>query len=128
VLVRRGQGGGRREVGMDDWAWGQLSARLELPVGPLFCVIPAPRAAGAGRSPPPAPSCATPRPPPPGFGAVLPRTQLRHAHAVALAHEGVPLVVIQRQVGHSNLGITSVYLRASTAPRSSKPSTPAELP
>jgi site-specific recombinase XerD len=37
--------------------------------------------------------------------------QLRHAHAVALAHEGVPLVVIQRQLGHSNLGITSVYLQ-----------------
>jgi integrase/recombinase XerD len=37
--------------------------------------------------------------------------QLRHAHAVELAHEGVPLVVIQRQLGHSNLGITSVYLQ-----------------
>ena len=36
---------------------------------------------------------------------------LRHAHAVELAHEGVPLVVIQRQLGHSNLGITSVYLQ-----------------
>jgi len=28
-----------------------------------------------------------------------------------MAHEGVPLVVIQRQLGHSNLGITSVYLQ-----------------
>ena len=28
-----------------------------------------------------------------------------------LAHEGVPLIVIQRQLGHSNLGITSVYLQ-----------------
>ena len=37
--------------------------------------------------------------------------QLRHAHAVELAREGVPLVVIQRQLGHSNLGITSVYLQ-----------------
>src|SRR2546429_7616787 len=37
--------------------------------------------------------------------------QLRHAHAVEMAHEGVPLVVIQRQLGHSNLGITSVYLQ-----------------
>ncbi len=27
-----------------------------------------------------------------------------------MAHEGLPLVVIQRQLGHSNLGITSVYL------------------
>jgi site-specific recombinase XerD len=37
--------------------------------------------------------------------------QLRHAHAVELAREGVPLIVIQRQLGHSNLGITSIYLR-----------------
>ncbi len=37
--------------------------------------------------------------------------QLRHAHAVEMAHEGVPLVVIQRQLGHANLGITSVYLQ-----------------
>jgi integrase/recombinase XerD len=37
--------------------------------------------------------------------------QLRHAHAVEMAREGVPPVVIQRQLGHSNLGITSVYLQ-----------------
>ena len=30
--------------------------------------------------------------------------QLRHAHAVELAREGVPLNVIQRQLGHANLG------------------------
>jgi integrase/recombinase XerD len=28
-----------------------------------------------------------------------------------LAREGVPLIVIQRQLGHSNLGITSIYLQ-----------------
>jgi hypothetical protein len=28
-----------------------------------------------------------------------------------MAREGVPLVIIQRQLGHSNLGITSVYLQ-----------------
>lgn len=37
--------------------------------------------------------------------------QLRHAHAIEMAHEGTPLVVIQRQLGHSNLGITSIYLQ-----------------
>jgi integrase len=37
--------------------------------------------------------------------------QLRHAHAVELAREGVPLIVIQRQLGHTNLGITSIYLQ-----------------
>ena len=28
-----------------------------------------------------------------------------------MAREGVPLVVIQRQLGHTDLGVTSVYLR-----------------
>src|SRR5436305_747440 len=37
--------------------------------------------------------------------------QLRHAHAVEMSREGVPLVVIQRQLGHADLGITSAYLR-----------------
>jgi site-specific recombinase XerD len=37
--------------------------------------------------------------------------QLRHAHAIEMAHKGVPLVVIQRQLGHANLGITSIYLQ-----------------
>ena len=42
--------------------------------------------------------------------AGIPRT-LRHAHAVEMAHEGVSLVVIQRQLGHANLGVTSIYLQ-----------------
>ena len=37
--------------------------------------------------------------------------QLRHAHAVEMAREGVALIVIQRQLGHTNLGITSIYLQ-----------------
>jgi integrase len=54
LLVRRGKGGRRREVGMDDWAWEQLApwlhARVQLPVGPLFCVVNgATRAAVGGR-------------------------------------------------------------------------------
>src|SRR2546423_5896446 len=46
LIVRRGKGGKRREVGMDAWAWAQLrpwlACRVELRVGPLFCVIAAP--------------------------------------------------------------------------------------
>ena len=37
--------------------------------------------------------------------------QLRHAHAVEMAREGVPLIVIQRQLGQTDLGITSIYRR-----------------
>jgi hypothetical protein len=36
--------------------------------------------------------------------------QLRHAHAVEMAHEGIPRVVIQRQLG-PDLGITSICLQ-----------------
>ena len=43
VLVRRGKGGRRREVGMDRWGWEQLRPWLELraslPVGCSLCVL-----------------------------------------------------------------------------------------
>src|ERR687896_424861 len=46
LLVRRGEGGRRREVGMDAWGWEQLQPwlvlRLQLRVGPLFGVINGP--------------------------------------------------------------------------------------
>jgi site-specific recombinase XerD len=99
---------------MDAWGWEELQpwldTRRELPVGPLCCII-----TGATRGRHWAPAAAR---------ADLRRTaaaagvrrrfaphQLRHAHAVEMAREGVPLIVIQRQLGHSNLGITSVYLQ-----------------
>jgi site-specific recombinase XerD len=105
MLVRHGKGGRRREVGMDEWGWEQLrpwlSARAGLPVGPLFCIIDGPT---RGR---------------PWSGAAVRSElrriaaragvrrrfaphQLRHAHALELAREGVPLNIIQRQLGHAN--------------------------
>jgi integrase/recombinase XerD len=35
---------------------------------------------------------------------------LRHTHAAQLASEGVPINVISKQLGHSNIGTTSRYL------------------
>jgi site-specific recombinase XerD len=114
VVVRAGKGGRRREVGMDRWAWGQLTSYLEirgtLPVGALFCVIHGPTAgrrweASAGRKQLRRTAEAA------GVRRRFAPHQLRHAHAVELAHEGVPLVVIQRQLGHCNLGVTSIYLQ-----------------
>src|SRR5437764_7335898 len=68
VLVRRGKGGKRREVGMDRWAWDQLDPwleiRRELPLGALLCVIHGPT---AGRS----------------WEASAARKQLHHAAAQA---------------------------------------------
>jgi site-specific recombinase XerD len=114
VLVRSGKGGRRREVGMDRWAWSQLepwlAVRRELPVGGLLCVI---RGATAGRHW--EPSAARKQLRRTAAKAGVRRRfaphQLRHAHAVEMAHEGVPLVVIQRQLGHANLGVTSIYLQ-----------------
>jgi site-specific recombinase XerD len=79
-------------------------------MGPLFCVIDGPTrgrpwSAAAVRS---------------EFRRVAARAgirrrfaphQLRHAHALELAREGVPLNIIQRQLGHTNLGTTSIYLQ-----------------
>src|SRR5947199_3883790 len=46
ILVRHGKNDRRREVGMDAWAWAAiepwLADRVQLPVGPLFCVIDGP--------------------------------------------------------------------------------------
>ena len=114
VVVRAGKGGRRREVGMDRWAWGQLTSYLEiratLPVGALFCVIHGPtagrrREASAARKQLRRTAEAA------GVRRRFAPHQLRHAHAIELAHEGVPLVVIQRQLGHCNLGVTSIYLQ-----------------
>ena len=114
LLVRRGKGGRRREVGMDEWGWEHLQPwldlRLELPVGALFCVINGatrgrPWSAAAVR----ADLCRTAAAA--GVRRRFAPHQLRHAHAVEMAHEGVPLIVIQRQLGHTNLGITSIYLQ-----------------
>jgi site-specific recombinase XerD len=114
LLVRRGKGGRRREVGMDHWGWDELhpwlELRVELPVGPLFCVI---NGATRGRHWSSAAARADLRRT--ALAAGVRRRfaphQLRPAHAVELAREGVPLIVIQRQLGHSNLGITSIYLQ-----------------
>ena len=114
VLVRHGKGDKRREVGMDAWAWDQLApwldARLGLPVGALLCVIEGPT---QGRPWSSAAARATLRDlaAQAGVRRRFAPHQLRHAHAVEMAREGVALNVIQRQLGHANLGVTSIYLQ-----------------
>jgi integrase len=114
LLVRRGKGGRRRGVGMDEWAWEHLQPwidlRLELPVGPLFCVINGPT---RGRPWSPA-----------GVRAELRRTaatagvrrrsaphQLRHGHASRWLMRACRSSSSRRQLGHSTPGITSIYLQ-----------------
>src|SRR5947209_3306963 len=90
VLVRGGEGGKRREVGMDRWDWEQLEPWLQvragLPVGALFCVLRGP-------------TCGRPCSPA-GIRTLLRNAaraagvrrrfaphQLRHAHAVERSEE-----------------------------------------
>jgi site-specific recombinase XerD len=98
VFVRHGKGGKRREFGMDRWAWEQiepwLEIRRELPIGAMLRVIHPPTAgrrweASAGRKQLHHAAVSA------GVRRRFAPHQLRHAHAVEMAHEGVPLVVIQ---------------------------------
>ena len=114
MLVCHGKGDKRREVGMDDWGWEQLrpwlARRATMTVGPLFCVIDGP---SVGR--PWTASAARSRLRRLAGEAGVRRRfaphQLRHADAIEMAREGVPLNIIQRQLGHTDLGVTSTYLQ-----------------
>jgi site-specific recombinase XerD len=98
---------------MDEWGWEHLRPWLEhratLPIGALFRVI-----SGQTRGRPSSGRAIRTQFRRLAATAQVRRRfaphQLRHAHAVELAREGVPLNVIQRQLGYAHLGITSVYL------------------
>jgi len=99
---------------MDEWGWEQLRPWLNacagLPVGPLFCFIDGPTRGrpwsgaavrGEFRRPPPRRvSGAGSRP----IGCV---THTRSSWRV----KALPLNIIQRHLGHANLGTTSFYLQ-----------------
>jgi site-specific recombinase XerD len=114
ILVRHGKNDRRRQVGMDAWGWSALgpwlAERATLPVGPLFCVIAGPTRGHAW-------SAAAARlqlhqiAVEAGVRRRFAPHQLRHAHAVELLHEGIPLRLIQRQPGHSHLSTTGTYLQ-----------------
>jgi site-specific recombinase XerD len=114
ILVRHGKNDRRREVGMDAWAWSALqpwlAERANLPVGPLFCVI-----VGSTRGHAWSASAARLEIHRVAIDAGVRRRfaphQLRHAHAVELLHEGIPLPLIQRQLGHAYLSTTGAYLQ-----------------
>jgi len=114
ILVRHGKNDRRRVVGMDAWGWTALgpwlSERLTLPVGTLFCVIAGPTrghawSASAARLELHRTALAV------GVRRRVAPHQLRHAHAVELLREGIPLPLIQRQLGHSHLSTTGTYLQ-----------------
>ncbi len=113
LLIRHGKGDRRREIGMDPWAWSVLASwtadRAALPPGPLFCVIDGPT-----RGRPWSATAVRGELRHLALGAAVRRRfaphQLRHAHAIELLREGIPLPLIQRQLGHAYLSTTGTYL------------------
>ncbi|WCB94470.1 integrase [Baekduia alba] len=113
VFVRRGKGGKQREIGVDAWLWPLLEPwnrlRAELPPGPYFCVVEG-RTAGVD-----------------AWGASQVREkfadlqaaagirkrfrphQLRHTMTCELILENKNIVIVQRQLGHANLAVTTNY-------------------
>lgn len=122
VTVLAGKGGKRRVSAIDAGGLAEVSRwlfeRARLPIdqvrAPLFCTVQQP---GVGNLVHPAyvrdrlhllaERARVPR-------RVAPH-QLRHAHAVELAREGVPVHLISRQLGHSNLATTATYLSSISA-------------
>jgi hypothetical protein len=99
---------------MDDWAWEHVARwtehRIQLPIGPLFCILAGPTR-GRGWSATAARGELRRLAVQAGVRRRFAPHQLRHAHAIEMAHEGIPLPIIQRQLGHAHLGITSIYLQ-----------------
>ena len=118
LLIRHGKGDKRREAGMDEFGFEQLAAwlthRVALPVGPLFCEFAGPTRGRRWKA-----TAARYELRQLAAEAGLRRRfaphQLRHAHAVELAREGVAVNIIQRQLGHTDLG-TDLGLPAGHRP------------
>lgn len=113
ILIRAGKGGKRRLIGMDDWGWQELrpwiAARETLPVGTVFPVV---LGASIGKqwSAPGARQALHHAAVRSGVRRRINYHGFRHAHAVEVAREGVPIHLIQRQLGHASLAVTAVYL------------------
>ena len=114
LMIRHGKGDKRREAGMDPFGFEQVAAwlahRVLLPPGSLFCVLD-----GATRGRRWSATAARAQLRHLAVEAGVRRRfaphQLRHAHAVELSREGVAVNIIQRQLGHTDLGTTSTYLQ-----------------
>jgi site-specific recombinase XerD len=112
IRVLQGKGSRARTIGLDAGAFAVIERWMEMRRKrsidgrrPLFCTL-------GGDSLSPA-----------YVRKMLPRTArkagilkrvhahgLRHTHAAQLASEGVPINVISKQLGHSNIGTTSRYI------------------
>lgn len=116
IVVRRGKGGKRRVVVMDEFGWKSIdrwrTVRTELPdpYGPIFCVLMGPTAGRACSSSDIRRRLKRAA----EKGGVRRRVNphaFRHTMAVELWREDVKEYVIQIQLGHARLDVTALYLR-----------------
>lgn len=113
LTIRCGKGGYRRVVGMDAWAWTEIQPwrdeRHDYPRGELFCVVDGPtrgRAMDHGQARTRFHQLAREA----GVRRRFAPHQLRHCWTVEAVREGLPLYIIQRQLGHHDLRVTTRYV------------------
>jgi integrase/recombinase XerD len=115
VRVLHGKGDRARTVGIDDGAlavvqlWLEARRQLGVPANggtPLFCTLD-----GGELSANQVRQMLRRRAARAGIDKRVHPHGLRHTHAAELVREGVPVNVIQAQLGHSSLATTDVYLR-----------------
>lgn len=116
VTVMCGKNGKRRTSGIDDWGleqlqdWYAMRAGLRVPVGaPLFCCV-SKGSVGNRVNPAFVRSLCKRLARDAGISKRCHPHGFRHGHAVDLARDGVPVHLISRQLGHSNLAVTANYL------------------
>jgi site-specific recombinase XerD len=116
IRVRRGKGGKHRPVGIDPQAlavieqW--MAARAKLGIGgrsPLFCKVDV-RVRGGELRTQYVRTMLKRAAANAGIDKRVHPHGLRHTHAFELSLEGVPLPLIQRQLGHSSLATTARYV------------------
>jgi integrase len=88
--------------------------RIQLPIGPLFCILAGP-SRGRGRSATAARGELRRLAAQAGVRRRFAPHQLSTLTPIEMAHEGIPLPIISRQLGHAHLGITSIYLQGIDA-------------
>jgi integrase/recombinase XerD len=119
IAVRHGKGDKARIVGIDDGGlryverWLTRRGKLGLRNGRLFCQLD-----GTPMTPQAARAMLNRAAKKAGIDKAVRPHGLRHSYAAELARERVPVVHIQNQLGHSDLSVTTAYLR-SIAPAES---------
>jgi integrase/recombinase XerD len=114
IIVRRGKGGKRRIVMMDEWGWGELehwlTLRSEIPPGAIICILRG-RSAGQPLSGTDARRQLRDARARAGLRRRVNPHSFRHGFSVEFHRETGNLIALQRQLGHSSPTVTGVYLR-----------------